>query len=213
MIIRALYYTILIVVISVSIGYTQTDPSIAISDDNVVNLEDITAFGADLCLFLGYPSQGGQGIPITFTIADLEDQPDDLEVMATSSNISVVPQLAEFLAVTKVGNQVSLRITPIKSGSSSIRVIVEDTNWDAAAFNIHLTVKECQSVLNISTNEVNALNQGSDHTYQAANRIESAATIPGNKDLSYQAGQMIDLLPGFCVPLGNVFMAVIQDCE
>ena len=213
MIIRYILYTTTLFFIVVSSSLAQTDPIIALSSSNTVMLENESTMGGDLCLFLDYPSQAGQSIPIVFTIADLEDQPSDLQVEATSSNILVVPQLDEFLTLTQTGNQVTLKITPIKSGSSSIRVIVEDSNWDADAFNIHLTVKECKPILCIATDDINVLMNNQPQLFQTSNQIKSDATISVGDNITYQAGHTIDLLAGFNNPLGSLFTAVIQDCQ
>ena len=209
---RSLYIIIMIIVAEVLVT-AQTEPTIELSSNNTVSLDDASSMGGDLCLFLGYPSQPGQGIPIVFTIADMEDQPNDLQIEVTSSNVLVVAESTDNLIISKSGNQVTLQIIPMRAGSSTIRIIVEDSNWDADAFNLHLTVKDCKPIICVATDDIDRLSNNQSFTFEASDQIKSNATLSSGDIITFQAGQSIDLLPGFCNSLGSLFNAVIGECE
>ncbi len=64
--------------------------------------------------------------PITFTVGDLESSPDTLEVTASSSNPSVIPEAGLVLGGTGAGRILAIIPAPGQTGNSVITVTVSD---------------------------------------------------------------------------------------
>jgi hypothetical protein len=50
-------------------------------------------------------------------------------------------------------------------------------------------------------------------TLKAANSISATNAISGTSKVNYQAANSVELLPGFSVGTGSVFVAKIQGCD
>jgi len=206
-------------------GLTGDNPVITLLDANAIDHAD--AWGGDLCIFLGDPSQMASATGINFLISDADTPNNMISATVSSSNLSVVPALVEFLKITYTRSptqpneaNLNIMINPLAAGLTDIVISVKDKDKNTANYYIDLTVKECQTNLTLNQSDIDAVTPPN-NIFQASNRIRTAGTpantangpiVRFNDDIVFNAGNCIVLNPGFEVVRRGLFLAEIKGC-
>lgn len=80
------------------------------------------------------------------------------------------------------------------------------TTWDNASCACAPPASDCDPDLVINDNPI------ASDTYQAENTITSQGVVPNGNDVTFKAGNEIDLLPNFHAQEGAEFHALIEEC-
>ncbi len=192
------------------------------------SITNADAWGADLCIFRGDPSQLATSQGISFTMTDTDTPANMVSATATSSNTNVVPVLVEFLKITYTvsptnPNQatINIMINPFSTGVTDIVISVKDKDKNTANYYIDLTVKDCRNNLTINQSRVDVVTPPN-NVYQVNRRISTSGTpanstngpiVRANDDIVFNAGRCIELNPGFEVVRRGLFLAEIKACD
>ena len=211
------------------------DAPVITLNSNDTSIQNADAWGGDLCIFMGDPSQAVRSQGINFTVTDADTPANMISATVTSSNTNVVPILIEFLKITYTVSasnpneaNLNIMINPFSTGLTDIVISLKDKDKNTMNYYIDLTVKECQDVLTIDQTDIDAINPPINafhfnyNVFQAANLIETSG-IPANSangpivrfndNIVFNAGNSIELNPGFEVVRRGLFLAEIKDCD
>jgi len=227
----------LILILSLCFALTQAsqgqviltgDAPVITLDPNDSSIQNGNAWGGDLCIFQGDPSQAPISQGLCFTVTDADTPANMLSATATSSNITVVPVLVEYLKITYTPSptnpneaKINLMINPFAPGLSDIIISIKDKDKNTANYYIDLTVKECKPVLCINQDHIDAVALPN-NVFQASNRIKTEGIpstsangpiVRANDNIVFNAGNSIELNPGFEVIRRGLFLAEIKDCD
>ncbi len=99
----------------------------------------------------------------------------------------------------------------LASGTYIVAVQAKDqANNRAVSKSLALTFTPCVSTMSLTAAD-NYTN--TNVTFKTANSISATNTISGASKVNYQAANSVELLPGFSVGTGSVFVAKIQGCD
>jgi len=85
-------------------------------------------------------SAGGSTLDLSFTVSDAETSPADLQVRASSSDETIIPNQSIVLGGTGADRTIRVSALPNKSGTAKITVVVSDGSLEASqVFNVNVS--------------------------------------------------------------------------
>jgi|GEM_PF-1648043 len=166
-------------------GATFTNASVTMTDQN----------GNDVPLNIIYNASVNFGdLSVVWEPTGIDtSNPEDVVYTVTVSGIVGAPQ-SSYTYDTKI-------IQPIHPPACA-----SGTMWDEASCACVSPIADCDPNLIINDNPI------ASGTYQAEMTITSEGEVPSGNDVTFKAGDQIELLPEFEAKEGSEFLASIEDC-